>query len=245
MKKLSRAIVASVFLGLLLITTVFALTIVVDGIREAEWASGGTISDGNEASIVDSVDVVTFQWTNDSNNFYFLVETAANTEWDRPSSPDDPYMWFCINSDNNTSTGSSLPGVCQASGYDYYVNVEGPAPSIAVYDANFVAVMATTQIATAGAITEMSVDLAALGFDANNCGLAPTGVYLDGRTTDPDDNVADGGDVPVTCGSPTAINLVALDGSGVDNSVIALVLFIGMLLVLGAATFLGIVRQRV
>jgi hypothetical protein len=57
--------------------------------------------------------------------------------------------------------------------------------------------------------------------------------------------VADGGDVPVTCGSPTAINLVALDGSGVDNSVIALVLFIGMLLVLGAATFLGIVRQRV
>jgi hypothetical protein len=227
---LRKASIAAILLALLAVGTAFALTIVVDGVREAAWDAGaGDQADPNEGPITnDGVDIVRFQWTNDTSNFYFLIDTATNTEWDRPGSIDDPYIWICVNNDNNTGTGATLPGNCLESGYDRFIQIEGPAPlTVTVYDQNF-ALVGNGTAATAGTITEVSINLADLGFDLNNCGLAPMGIYLDGRTGDPDDNVTDIGDVPVTCGGPTAINLQSFHVTGqsalLPVSVAALVL---------------------
>jgi hypothetical protein len=228
MRKLRKASIAAILLALLAVGTAFALTIVVDGVREATWDAGaGDQTDLNEGPITnDGVDIVRFQWTNDTSNFYFLIQTSLNTDWNRL--PQQPYIWICVNNDNNTGTGTAFPGVCLGSGYDRYIQIAGPTPlTVSVFDENFASVGGGTA-ATAGTITEVSVDLVVLGFDSTNCGLAPMGVYMDGRTGDPDDNVTDLGDVPVTCGGPTAINLQSFQVTGqsalLPVSVAALVL---------------------
>jgi hypothetical protein len=215
MRKLRKASIAAILLALLAVGTAFALTIVVDGVREAAWDAGaGDQADPNESGVTnEGVDITRFQWTNDTSNFYFLIETSATTDWNRV--PLRPYIWICVNNDNDILTGTSFPGVCLESGYDQYIQIEGPIPlTVSVFDENFNPVAATTSAATVGTITEVSIDLAALGFDGTNCGLAPMGVYMDGRTLDPDDNVTDQGDVPVTCGVPTAINLQSFHVTG-------------------------------
>lgn len=202
-------------LSLVLVTAVaYAITIDIDGTREAAWDGGDSIGDLNETDITnDGVDVQTVEWTNDTSNFYFLIETHANTTWDLTGFTDAELI-LCLNNDNSLVTGSSLPDQCIGSGYDRYIQVVGPTPTVNVFDGAFNPIAATTDIAFSGAITEISVDVTSLGLSSANCGTMLMGVYFDGQTQDPDDNVLDDSDFTITCGSPTAVTLQSFSAQG-------------------------------
>jgi hypothetical protein len=241
-KILSLASIITLILLMAIVSTALAITITVDGSRESAWDGGGTQSDPNEAAVTnDGVDLVRVQWTNDTSNMYFLFETYAITNWNR--TPQRPYIWMCMNTDNNTSTGSTFPGVCPGSGYDRYVLIEGPTPlSVTVYDELFGVIgAATSVVATSGAITELSIDNASLGFTSTNCGLASSSVLMDGRTNDPDDNVRDTEDIPLTCGDPTAISMSSFYATAHNPAGTTIV---AVLVLLGAVTSVGIVWRR-
>jgi len=240
-KILSLASIIVMILLIALVGTALAITITVDGTRESAWDGGGTQSDPNEASVTnDGVDLLRVQWTNNTSNMYFLFETYANIYWGQ--FPVLPYIWMCMNTDNNTSTGSSFTGVCPGLGYDRYILIQGPAPLlVSVYDSNFTIIPATTSVATSGAITELSLDNASLGFNSSNCGVASTSVYMDGRTGDPDDNVRDTSDIPLTCGTPTAISLASFNTTAHNSVGTTIVILIALL---GAVTGVGILWRR-
>lgn len=240
----TRAATAGLLLSLILAGVALAATITVDGIREAAWDAGGTQSDADEAGISNELDLKTVEWTNDTSNFYFLIETYAGTLWDR-FGLSDPYVLLCINNDNNTSTGTAYPGICPDSGYDRYVAIMGGSSlAVNVYDENFDPIAATTSAANAGAVTEIGVDLASLGFGGANCGSAPTRVFMDGQTFDPDDNVQDEGDIPVTCSAPSAVTLSSMKAqSQVDGLVRGLWALAG-LVGLGSMGMLAMGRRR-
>jgi len=239
-KILSLASIITLILLMAIVSTALAITITVDGSRESAWDGGGTQSDPNEAAVTnDGVDLVRVQWTNDLSNMYFLFETYADTPWNRI--PDPPYIWMCMNTDNNTSTGSTFPGVCPGSGYDRFVKIEGDPLRVRVFNSTFGLVPATTSVATSGSITELSIDNASLGFTSANCGLASSSVFMDGRTGDPDDNVRDTEDIPLTCGDPTAISMTSFDATAHNPAGTTIV---AILVLLGAVTSVGIVWRR-
>src|SRR5690606_3655553 len=101
------SIVICLLLIFVLSTTVaHAITIVVDGDREDLWDGDGagqtpaTILDPNEPGVPDNVDIKRFQFTNDKDNFYFLIET-----WTSPPSLDSSqYVEICLDTDNDSTT---------------------------------------------------------------------------------------------------------------------------------------------
>jgi hypothetical protein len=236
------AIVISVVTLIMVVGVAYAITITVDGTREAAWDGGGGVDDPSEVGITnDGVDIRRVEWTNNTNNFYFLFRTDTATDWNR--APDAPYIYLCINNDNNTMTGSTFPLVCLGSGYERYVRISGPTPlTVVVWDSAFSPVAATTSVATSGDTTELAVNVAALGLSSSNCGSMPTGIYMDGRTSDPDDNVLDTGDAPANCGFPTAITLSRLEAKAdTQNNTAALILAASVVATLGLA---GVVIRR-
>jgi hypothetical protein len=110
-----------------------------------------------------------------------------------------------------------------------------------VYNSNFGLIGATTNVATSSVFTELSVDNASLGFTSANCGVASTSVYMDGRTGDPDDNVRDASDIPLTCGNPTAISLSSFDATA--NRSLEVTLF-SLAVLMGAVVGVGILWRR-
>jgi hypothetical protein len=240
--KRKMMVVLMVIMALVLVTAVaYAITIAVDGVQEGAWTGGGSVGDGDEVAITNNgVDIQTVRWTNDTSNFYFLFETYGNTTWNLPGFTEADLI-LCINSDNVLGTGSSLPGQCLGSGYDVYVRLVGPTPTVSVFDSTFTPVAATTQVGFVGTtITEISVDLASLGLSTANCGVMPVGIYFDGQTADPDDNVTDVGDISMTCGEPTAVTLQNVSASGSSVLPFALGAF-GLIVV---STGLVISRKR-
>ena len=190
-----------VVMTLVLVTAVaYAITITIDGTRETAWNGGGSVSDINEGGVTnDGVDVEEIEWTNDTTNFYLLINTYAATGWNDNNGPDFPYIYFCMNTDNAASGTASICAL-GSGGYDRYVRIGGPTPlTVTVYDENFSIIGATTNVATSGDITEISIDLTSLGFSSANCGSVPSSAYFDGRTGDPDDNVSDSGDFAMNC----------------------------------------------
>jgi hypothetical protein len=147
-----------------------------------------------------------------------------------------------LNTDNSVSTGTANICVLGSGGYDRYIRIAGPTPlTVTVFDQDFNALGATTNVATSTTITELSVDLASLGFSGSNCGSIPSSAYFDGRTGDPDDNVLDGSDFNMNCGSPTAVTLQNISVSG-QSSVLPFALGAFGLIVVG--TGLMISRKR-
>ena len=242
-KKLSLATIIALILLIALVVPALAITITVDGSRESAWNGGGTQSDPNEAAVTnDGVDLARIQWTNNLTNMYFLFETYTNTYWSQ--FPQRPYIWMCMNTDNNTATDSTFPGVCPGTGYDRYIWIEGNGsfpPLVTVYNSTFGLIGATTSVATSGVYTELSIDNASLGFSSTNCGLSSTSVFMDGRTTDPDDSVRDTEDIPLTCGDPTAVSMTSFNASAHSSVGATIVTFV---VLLGALAGLGILWRR-
>jgi hypothetical protein len=227
-RKLSAFLVVVVTLAL--VTGVHAITIIIDGIEESVWITGsgsqipGFIDDVNEVDIPNSLDVDYMRYTNDLEYFYVLLATYENTDWGTGFRRS--FLDICLDTDNDTSTGFSyencdgVTGV-DMEGIDRLIRVEREAGSASpdytlryfVYDENadqiFFSAPADGNTATLGRITEIRIPLSVLNLDSDTTcnGEMLLGAYFDGQTLDPDDNVPDSGQVVVTCGSPTAVNL--------------------------------------
>ncbi|MCB9419332.1 MAG: hypothetical protein H6667_05990 [Ardenticatenaceae bacterium] len=214
--KRKAGIILMVAMALVLVTAVaYAITITIDGVREVAWDGGGSVTDPNEAGVTnDGFDVDVIEWTNDTSNFYILLSTYAATGWNTNNGPDFPYVYFCMNTDGLAS-GTANICVNGAGGYDRYIRIAGPTPlTVTVFDQNFNTIAATTDVATVGSITEISIDVTSLGLSTGVCGAMPSSAYFDGRTGDPDDNVQDAGDFNMNCGNPTAVSLHNATASG-------------------------------
>ncbi|WP_160317038.1 hypothetical protein, partial [Ardenticatena maritima] len=204
-------------LGLLLAlaTTVWAATIIVDGDREATWSSIPVGQpDANEGTISDDVDINLVKWTNDTTNMYFMIDTQGTPRLSSGFNPTRVYI--CLNTDNNTTTGSTYNNCNNQSGFDRYILING-ASSVEVYDGSFNLISNGTLGYNTSATTpviEVSVALSDLGFGPGNCpSQVPTVVYYDNGTTDPDDNTPDSGTFNTNCGSPTAVTLETFGGT--------------------------------
>lgn len=223
-------------MSLLFAGVVYAITIVVDGTREAAWdGSGGqtpgSANDGDEPGIANTKDIKEFRWTNDTSNMYFLMETWDTTGWTTST-----WVVICINTDNDSATGSSSYNNCGIPGIDY--SLQCYRNSCALFsgdpDNGSEILDAVTAIGRSGVYTEMSVDLTHMNLTGACDGHPmPTSIYFDGGTTDPDDNLPDSGSINLTCGSPTAVTLTRTGAR--TNWPIALgasIVFIGATLVL-------------
>ncbi|GAB4578213.1 MAG: hypothetical protein Fur0022_09470 [Anaerolineales bacterium] len=245
MSKKNRVILIGTILSLTLLwviaITASAATITIDGIREVAWNSGGSVTDPDEGTISNRYDIETVEWTNDTTNVYLLLDTFGNpTRWDN-AAPPEPFMVFCLNVDNNTTTGTTYANCTGAGGYDRYVTIAGgPTLAVTVFQSDFSTVItATTSIANVGNITEISINVGALGLSSTNCGTIPGNVYFDNGTANPDDNVSDAADFNLNCGAPTALTLTNFSARTGERIV---VISITGVILLGGALLL--IRRR-
>ena len=120
----------AIALLLAMATAVYAITIVVDGVKEATWDLGapgqtpGSALDNNEVDVPDDSDIAEIKWTNDQNNLYILVDTVAS-----PVQNSSSTLLICIDSDADPSTGSDTTSnwytQCNSvTGFDIHVRVE-------------------------------------------------------------------------------------------------------------------------
>lgn len=264
MKKYKKHFVLlSVLLALIASTVVVsAITIIIDGVQDPVWTTGagtqlpGSASDFNEGLVTnDGVDIATFRYTNDGTYFYILIETHANTTWSFAGP--DPFMVICFNTDNNPATpgGSDDYGNCDGStsvsmdGIERIVEITGGAGNLTanLYLGDFITLLGSVtgppDIATQNNITELRIPLTALGFNSITCaGAFQIGVYLDGVTTDPDDNTPDTGTLTANCGDPTAVSLQTF-GAGQNNTGMVVGLIGALLLGLLSTGYLLVRRQ--
>lgn len=214
-KKLTVSVSLSLFMIFLFASVVSAVTIVVDGTKESGWAGTvgdptGLVTDVNEPTIPDGVDIEGFLYTNDSTNLYLGIDTYTTTTVS-PSGLFAPYMVLCFDTDNNNATGGSSSQCDGISGVDrsLLLQANGSGFDVTVYDGvpGGPTIGATTSIATAGDFTEVSIDLVSMGLGNGVCSTSNVEglVYFDNRTTAPDDNNPDAGTFLMTCSAPTAV----------------------------------------
>ena len=241
-------------LGLALLTTVVvvAITIIVDGNREAAWSGSGgqtpgSVTDSAEASIIDSVDIEVVQWTNDQTNFYFLIDVYAAA----PLMPDVAPINICLDTDNNLATDIPVTNTIQRNRCSYGTGVSGIDTVVEVYriadlgDFTNIFDVTTEPRTNLGAgtlgynpsattpVIEISAPVALLGFGPGNCPASiPMVVYYEGGDADPDDNLPNSGSTTISCGSPTAITLENLSARS-SNSTLLVGLVAALLLVAG------------
>lgn len=238
------------FMLAIMATVASAITIVVDGDREAAWdgiggQTPGSILDLNEVGINDNVDIQEFQWTNDQNNFYYLIRVWAAA----PLMPALAPVNICLDTDNAVGTDIPVSNAIYRDRCAYASGVTGIDTIVEAYrlanGTTFVDVYnATTDPMTylgAGTlgyapgatnpVVEISVPLALLGYGSGNCpGTIPTVVYYDGGDTNNDDNLPDTGSINTNCGLPTAVTLAntqasPLSGNNSALPLLAVVLF--------------------
>ncbi len=218
-KKMSfraTSLIVALVLALGSAVTAFAITIVVDGDQEAVWTTGSggqtpghmTTQDPNESAIVDSQDIKDVYWTNDSTNFYLMLQTYATPSLTGFPTATDVY--FCIDTDNNPGTGGSYTNCNNMTGIDRTINIHATS-SVTVYDGSFNPVGSGTLGYNTSATTpviEVSVPLSTMGFNTATCTQnMAMAIFFDNGTTQADDNTPDTGTLSVGCGSPTAITL--------------------------------------
>lgn len=229
---------------------VHAITIIVDGDRESVWLTGsgsqtpGGISDPNETAILeDNVDISMLRWTNDTTHMYFAVETHASPP--RLSNfPTPTNLYICLDTDNNSSTGSTYANCNAVNGFDRYIYVPGTGTP-QVYNASF-SLLGTGTLGynplASTPIIEIGVPMSLLGFGSGVCPSTINAViYYDNGTGDPDDNLPDAGSVVINCGSPTAVSLQSFTSASNNLPVIGLV---GMLALVIVSFGLLIVRRE-
>src|SRR5712692_1978987 len=134
MKHKARRIIGPTIaaLSLLLIASgiVYALTITVDGIA-SDWPPPGPqvimATDPNEAAIPDNVDVSQVFYTANTTKLFGRFDTYGTpTRW-TPTTPGlaAPFVWICLDTDNNAGTGATVPQCNGQSGIDFIVIING------------------------------------------------------------------------------------------------------------------------
>ena len=235
LKRMKWALPLALLMALLVAGSALAITIAVDGVRESAWDGDGGQTPGNttdpdEVDIPNNYDIEEILWTNDTTNFYFLIQTYDNVIF---TGNPRPTIIICLDTDNNTSTGGSYANCNNMSGIDRSIIIDRSAAEIYDGDPNNGTYLNDGTHAYQTNITEISVALSDLGLSASNCSQnMPAVVYFDNGTVAPDDNTPDSGFVAIGCGGPTAIQLTNLEAQNHTPLVIAasallLVLFSG------------------
>jgi hypothetical protein len=248
-------------LSLVLAGVAYAITITVDGSREAAWnGSGGqtpgSVGDPNEASINDNVDIQTFQWTNNTSDFYFLIKVWAAAPLMPALAPID----ICL----DTTPGTDIPvtnGIqrdrCSystgVSGIDTVVEAYRLSNGTKLVDVYDVTTDPPTWLgsgtlgynpAATNPVVEIGVPLSLLGFGPGVCPASiPTVVYYDGGDTNPDDNLPDAGSINIGCGAPTAVTLESASARSGANAAIPFAVA-AVLLMVGAGMLVVLRRKQ-
>ena len=225
-RKTILAVSVALVAALVLSSVAYAITIVVDGVREAAWGGSGgqtpgTVNDPNEPTITDGYDIQMFQWTNDGTNMYLLFQTYANTIW---TGFPLPTIVICLNTDNNTATGGAYANCSNMTGIDRSIAIN--SNGVTVFNGPPGGpVLGTGVQASQTNVTEISIPLSLLGFSAGSCpGIIPAAIYFDNGIVDPDDTVPDLGTTPINCGGPTAITLNSLQAQPTTPPVVPVAL---------------------
>lgn len=250
----TRKIVVFMMLALALVlgtAVVHAITIVVDGVKEAAWDGEGGQTPGiqedvNEPEIADGRDIKEFRWTNDGEYMYFLMETYANTIW---TGNPAPTLIICLDIDNNVSTGGTYGNCDDMEGIDRSIIVTRFGVEILDSDANTGINIETgnEQLGRATVYAEVAVELSTLGINAEVCNTGiRTAIYFDGGTTDPDDNLPDEGTFLMYCGAggpgdPTAVSLQSFTSVSSNLPAVGLV---GMLALVIVSFGIAVVRRE-
>jgi hypothetical protein len=214
---------AIALLGALLFSSIaYAISINVDGVREAAWnGSGGQTpgiyTDTNEILIINGYDIQTVQWTNDGTYMYFLLQTYADTII--PGDP-VPTIYICLDTDNNAGTGGDYANCSNMTGIERTIVIFGSMVEVVDGDPNTGPVIGNGTRGTAMDITEVSVSLSSLGFSGTFCPASITSaIYFDNGITNPDDSVPDDGTLTLSCGTPTAVTLDSLQAQPASPAV--------------------------
>ena len=249
-RKNKWALPLALVMAMLVVSVAMAITIVVDGDEEAVWTSGsggqkpGSTTDPNESGITDNRDISHVYWTNDTTNFYFMIRTYATPSLG--GFPAETDVYFCIDTDNDTSTGSSYANCNNMPGIDRYIHVEATDDPI-VYGESFnvlgTGALGYNPTGATNPVIEVSVTNALLGLDSENCPqIMPMVVYFDNGTTDPDDNTPDSGSIDIGCGSPTAITLSNFEAK--NNTPVIIASAGALLLLIGGGAVLAYKRRQ-
>lgn len=231
-------------ISLFFVQTSYAITIVIDGIREVVWDTGAGIqlpgiqNDVNEGGITDGYDVEQVLWTNDTTNFYFLMQTYANTIW---TGTPRPTLVICINTDNNLGTGGTYANCNNMTGIDRSIVIDrgvGATLNVDVLDSdpNTGNSLGAGTGARVNTVNEISVSLALLGLNsAAACtGPMPAVIYFDNGVVDPDDNTPNTGTFNLTCGAPTAVTMQNVETQAPLNNIYLLWFTMGLTLLTSA-----------
>jgi hypothetical protein len=246
-RKIVVALTFALLAALMLSSVASAVTIVVDGVREAAWdGSGGqtpgTILDPNEGAITDGYDIQRVQWTNDPTKLYLLIQTYANTIF---TGNPMPTIFICLDTDNNSGTGGTYANCNGMTGIDRTILINRSTVEVYNGDPNTGTVIGNGIRATATNITEVSVNLSDLGLSSAFCPSSiTTAIYFDNGIVDPDDNVPDSGTATISCGAPTAVTLNSLQAQPTTSPVLPLALVGGAAVIL-TGTVLFIRRKRI
>jgi hypothetical protein len=235
------AVVIALIAALMLSGIAYAITIQVDGNRESAWdgfggQTPGKATDGDEGGINQNVDMKTFQWTNDGEYFYFLIDVWGPPPLMADTAPID----ICLDSDKLTSTtiytagyGTTYRDRClYVEGIDTVIEAAMDTfgnKTVYAFDvtgSSKVPIGGGTLGYDTSAITpvvEISFPIANLGWWSCPTDI-PTVVYYDGGDTNPDDNLPNSGALLINCGTPTTVKLDSLQAQPTTSPVVPVVL---------------------
>lgn len=233
MRHLSRVrwfVALAALLGtLVLVPSANAVTIVVDG-AVADWGSISPVAtDTNEPLISAGWNIDKVYWTADLSFLYWRVDTFGNpTGWFPPAG--EPFMWFCMDTDNNASTGVTIDQCDDMAGVDYYFVIQAFDGSLltSLKDCTSGTLPCANKskvasAATANQYTEAKVNLGSLGITEASCTTGTRtingAVYFDNANTDPDDNVPDSGTFSFNLDCPTSVQLASFNAKAQANHV--------------------------
>lgn len=270
-KMLKRAVLFALLIGLSMVTVVSAITITIDGNKDATWdGSGGQIPgiqpDLDEGGIDNRYDLREIRWTNDSTggvapygNMYWLFETYGNFDYNFPSN--EPLILVCLDVDNNVGTGTAVTGFCNdMSGVDRRIRIFPGMGSVQVQQwngASFANVamppggLRAVAYADAGADGVADTPFIEAGFDLQSLGITNSAtcitgmraaVYYDNGIADGEDNVSDAGTFSVSCGAPTAVTLANANAQSQTGYLVVLAL-VGVF-GLGLLSFATVQKRR-
>jgi len=221
-------LLAALLAAFVLVPAAYALTITVDGAISDWGATAPVATDLNESGIPDTWDISAVYQTSDSTFLYWRTDTFGNpTNWN-PGYP-YPYMFICMNTDNNVGTGATISQCAGMTGVDHILRLDGDgtstptttllgcAPGCSPVGA------AVTNAAFANQYTEARVNLAAMNITPGGCSGTRTivaAVYFDNSDTPPDDNIPDTGTFSFNLPCPTAVGLAQVSARASSSNLV-------------------------
>jgi hypothetical protein len=215
-KHLWRAVLFSAFLLMLAAGIALAADLItVDG-SGSDWNSAWKrTTDTQEGDIPNGVNIGDVYQINDSSKMYWRFDTYANTNWNGDGLGNRAYVFICMDTDNNSSTGYNDTVTCNQNGIDYILRIDGQSGggvSVSLLDCTSgtcSSASGTLAAATATSINEASVLLSDVGLGGSCSGsrTVQSSIYFDNRTNPPDDRVPNSGTMGLTIYCPTAVTL--------------------------------------